>query len=126
MTTEATIHTLPTPGALPDGAVYRRTSEQGGEFIVQVAVTGGGRYPLKGGQGDYQPRNVLLVWFTTDGIEWLFRHAIITGQQIEKRTGEPGMFTTSQTIYLSDPTYRDCEPAWLAELVKQTAPSGAA
>lgn len=96
--------------------------EQGGDYTVQVKVTNSGHYPMKGGMGDYQPRTVLLVWTTDDGITWTFRHAVITGQQIERRTGQPGPFATSQNLYLGDPGYRDCQPPWLADMVARLAP----
>lgn len=101
------------------------TGSRGGDYTVELRVSGSDYYPLKGGMGDYQPRKVLLVWTTDDGDTWTFRHAVTTGPQIEQRTGVPGVFTTSQTLYLGDPGYRDCEPAWLADLVDQHAPGKA-
>jgi hypothetical protein len=100
-------------------------TSQGGDYTVQVKVTGSGPYPMKGGQGDYQPRTVLLVWTTTDGVAWTFRHAVAAGPQIEKRTGEPGPFSTSQTLYLGDPNYAGGEPVWLAAIVHRFAPGKA-
>jgi hypothetical protein len=99
-----------------------RVCDGGGEYLVRVSMTGSPRYPLRGGQGDYEPRDVLLVWMTADGVTWTFSHAVICGPQIEKRTDEPGRFGASQTISLGDTTYADCEPVWLAGLVDKLAP----
>jgi hypothetical protein len=94
----------------------------GGEFLRRVKVSGSDNYPMKGGQGDYQPRDVLLVWTTADGVTWTFRHAIIAGPRIETRNGKTSAWFTSQTLYLGDPTYADCEPVWLPGLVAGLAP----
>lgn len=123
MTVDATIHRLPTPGLLPSGATVKTVSA-GGDFTVTVTVRNAGRWPMLGGQGDYQPEKVLLVWTTEDGSTWTFRHAILTGRQIDARTGEPTAFPTSQTLYLGDPHRRDCEPEWLADLVEKHTPGG--
>lgn len=105
---------------VPD--VTCQATSQGGDFTVQFTVTGSRPYPMKGGQGDYLPRRGLLVWTTTDGAAWTFRHAIINGAQIEKQTGQPGGFPTIQTLYLGDPGYPDCEPTWLPGLIERFAP----
>ncbi len=115
---DAKVLTLPLPVVDVD---FHPTSS-GGTFAVQLTIRHSGNYPMKGGQGDYQPRTVLLMWDTDDGTTWTFRHAIICGAQIEKKTGEPGAFTTSQTLYLGDPNYADCEPSWLAGLVARFTP----
>ncbi len=98
-----------------------RVVSRGGDFRVRVAAPDASRYPMRSGQGLYQPTDVLLVWNTDDGVTWTFEKAVIKGQQIE-RTGEPGMFDTSQLVYLNDPTCPDCEPRWLAALVEAVAP----
>lgn len=108
---------------LPSFTTARPVS-QGGEYQVRVELHNSPAYPMKGGQGDYQPRDVVLVWSTTDGASWTFRQAVIQGPHIEQRTGLPGTSRTAQTIYLNDPGYPECTPAWLAELVAQTAPKG--
>ncbi|MCW6008696.1 hypothetical protein K1W54_29740 [Micromonospora sp. CPCC 205371] len=97
-------------------------TRRGGEFFVRADVHGSPSYPMKGGQGDYQPETVMLGWVTETGASWMFRHAVITGRVIEGRTGRPGMFSTSQTIYLNDPGYSECTPQWLAGLVVEMAP----
>lgn len=103
----------------------KRTS-QNGTFHVRIAVSGSDPYPMRGGQGDYLPDDVLLEWMTDDGTTWTFRHAIVRGWQIDARTSRAGQFATTQTLYLSDPGYVDCEPSWLASLVTENAPGGAA
>jgi hypothetical protein len=105
----------------PD-VTYKVTGQPGGDYTVQITVQGSDPCPMKGGQGDYLPRTALLVWTTTDGAAWVFRHAILSGPQIERKTGEPGPFPTSQTLYLGDPNYSDCEPVWLARMVAALAP----
>jgi hypothetical protein len=117
--TTSNVVALPLMPAVP---VLRTVHSSGGEFIRRLKVTGSPFYPMAGGQGDYQPRDVLLVWTTEDGADWVFRHAVIVGPQIEQRTGEPGSVRTSQTIYLGHPTYPDCEPVWLAGMVAELAP----
>ncbi len=102
---------------------YRSSGWAGGEFRRTFTVTGGGRYPMRGGQGEYQPEQVILEWATGDGENWVFRHAILIGRQIDSRTGEPGKFTTSQTVYLGDPNYPQCEPVWLPALVQLHQPT---
>lgn len=109
----------------PAPQVSAEVTTQGGDYTVHIKVSGSGRYPMKGGQGDYQPEQVLLVWQTRDGGTWTFRHAIITGRQVEKRTGELSTFGTAQTLYPGDPAYADCEPEWLATLIEESTPGGA-
>jgi hypothetical protein len=95
---------------------------QGGEYQIRVELHNSPAYPMKGGQGDYQPRTAVLAWSTDDGTSWRFQHAVIQGPHIERRTGLPGASHTSQTIYLNDPGYPECTPVWLADLVAQMAP----
>lgn len=106
---------------LPSGAVVD-CYDRGGEYHVHVTAPDRSRYPMRGGQGDYEPRDVWLTWTTEDGVTWTFGHADIRGPHVEKRTGETGSLFTSQRISLNDTTYADCEPHWLADLVKAMAP----
>lgn len=106
------------------GLEYARLSG-GGVFHAHTTAPLGRAYPMKGGQGDYQPATVLMVWSTETGTAWQLQHVVITGQQIDARTGQPGQWPTSQTLYLGDERYAECEPEWLPELVAQNAPAGA-
>jgi hypothetical protein len=107
-----------TTSAAPTVTVTRK----GGEYFVRANVHDSAPYPMKGGQGDYQPEMVMLGWVTETGASWTFRHAVISGRSLDGRTGRPGMFSTSQTLYLNDPGYPECEPEWLAGLVAELAP----
>jgi hypothetical protein len=95
---------------------------QSGTYEVRVALSGSATYPMRGGQGQYQPQMVLLIWTTGNGMVWTFDHAVISGYQIEARTGRLGQYGTAQTIHLGDPGYPECEPRWLVDLAAEMAP----
>ncbi len=101
---------------------YQPTGQFGGEYRRTFTLHNAGIYPMRGGQSHYEPTRITLEW-VTDGETWKFRHAILSGWKIDRRTGERTSFTASQTLYLGDPLYPDCEPPWLPALVQLHQPT---
>lgn len=114
-----TVIAFPVPGSQ---AVGHQPVEQTGDYRVVLKLTNPGRYPTKGRCGDYEPQTVLLVWTTTDGVTWTFRHAVLVGLHVDKNGELIRNWPASQTLYLGDPGYPQCEPPWLADLVTEYQP----
>jgi len=92
-----------------------------GQYVAQFAVRDSVACEMRGGQGMYLPRTVMLIWTTEDGQVWTFSHAQIVGTQVD-RAGNRRGFDTTQQIYLGDPVYATSVPAWLEELVAAHRP----